>query len=39
MLRIIEDLSGDWLRLDERIENLSDEIAALARQDKVANDS
>jgi hypothetical protein len=34
MLRIIEDLSGDWRRLDERIENLSDEIAALARQDK-----
>jgi transposase len=34
MLRIIEDLCGDWRRLDERIENLSDEIAALARQDK-----
>jgi transposase len=34
MLRIIEDLAGDWRRLDERIEGLSDEIAALARQDK-----
>ena len=34
MLRVIEDLAGDWRRLDERIENLSDEIAALARQDK-----
>jgi transposase len=34
MLRIIEDLSGDWRRLDERIENLSDEIKALACQDK-----
>jgi transposase len=33
MLRIIEDLSGDWRRLDERIENLSGEIEALARQD------
>jgi transposase len=34
MLRIIEDLSGDWRRLDERIENLSGEIEALACQDK-----
>src|SRR5499426_427301 len=34
MVRIIEDLSGDWRRLDERIENLSGEIAALACQDK-----
>src|SRR3974377_1206018 len=34
ILRIVEDLVGDWPRLDERIENLSDEIAALARQDK-----
>ena len=34
MLRIIEDLCGDWRRLDERIDSLSDEIAALARQDK-----
>ena len=23
MLRVIEDLAGDWRRLDERIENLS----------------
>ena len=34
MLRIIEDLAGDWRRLDERIEGLSDEIGTLARQDK-----
>jgi transposase len=34
MLRIIEDLTGDWHRLDERIKGLSDEIGALARQDK-----
>jgi transposase len=33
MVRIIEDLAGDWRRLDERIEDLSDEIAAIARQD------
>ena len=33
MLRIIEDLAGDWHRLDERIEGLSNEIAALAAQD------
>src|SRR5437588_79942 len=34
MLRIIEDSGGDWRRLDERIEGLSSEIEALARQDK-----
>jgi transposase len=34
MLRIVEDLSGDWRRLDERIEGLSSEIEALARQDQ-----
>jgi transposase len=34
MLRIIEDLSGDWRRLDQRIEELSGEIEALARQDQ-----
>src|SRR6059058_938860 len=34
MLRIIEDLAGDWRRLDERIEGLSSEIEALARQDQ-----
>jgi transposase len=33
MVRIIEDLAGDWRRLDERIEGLSGEIAAIARQD------
>ena len=32
--RIIEDLAGDWRRLDERIEGLSSEIETLARQDK-----
>jgi transposase len=33
MMHIIEDLAGDWHRLDERIEGLSSEIAALADQD------
>src|SRR5262249_50305271 len=33
MMRIIEDLVGDWHRLDERIEGLSAEITALAKQD------
>src|SRR6476646_11203962 len=34
MVRIVEDLAGDWRRLDERVEGLSNEIEALARQDK-----
>jgi transposase len=34
MLRLVEDLAGDWRRLDARIESLSDEIEALARQDQ-----
>lgn len=33
MARVIEDLAGDWRRLDERIESLSSEIEAIARQD------
>jgi transposase len=33
MVRLIEDLAGDWRRLDERIGGLSGEINALARQD------
>jgi transposase len=33
MLRVIEDLAGDWRRLDERIETLSREIETIARQD------
>ena len=33
MVRMIEDLAGDWRRLDERIESLSDEIETIARQD------
>jgi transposase len=33
MVRIIEDLAGDWRRLDERIEGLSAEIEVLARED------
>ena len=33
MSRLIEDLSGDWRRLDERIEQLSIEIATLAHAD------
>src|SRR5216117_4106225 len=37
MTRVIEDLAGDWRRLDERIESLSTEIAALAHQDATCN--
>jgi transposase len=33
MVHVIEDLAGDWRRLDERIERLSNEIEALARRD------
>ena len=33
MVRIVEDLTGDWRRLDERVEGLSNEIEAIARQD------
>jgi transposase len=33
MVHVIEDLAADWRRLDERIENLSGEIATIARQD------
>jgi transposase len=38
MLRVIEDLAGDWRPLDERIDALSDEIMTLARQDKGSSD-
>ena len=33
MVRVIEDLAGDWRRLDERVESLSSEIETVARQD------
>src|SRR5438477_2378040 len=33
MVRVIEDLAGDWRRLDERVEGLSSEIEVLARRD------
>jgi transposase len=33
MVRLVEDLVGDWRRLDERIEGLSGEIDGLARRD------
>ena len=33
MVRVVEDLAGDWRRLDERIQALSGEIEAIARQD------
>ena len=33
MVRVVEELAGGWCRLDERIEGLSTEIAALAYQD------
>ena len=32
MVRIVEDLIGDWSHLDERIENVTDEIEALSRE-------
>jgi transposase len=34
MLRILEDLLADWRRLEARVEHLSSEIEALARQDQ-----
>jgi transposase len=37
MLRVIEDLAGDWRRLDERIEGLSGEIEALAHEDRACS--
>ena len=37
MVRVIEDLAGDWRRLDERIEGLSTEITAIAHQDVACN--
>jgi transposase len=33
MIHVIEDLAGDWHRLDERIESLSTDIKGLADQD------
>jgi transposase len=33
MVRLLEGLTGDWRRLDERVEGLSNEIEAIARQD------
>jgi transposase len=33
MVRVIENLAGDWRRLDERVEGLSSEIEAIACQD------
>ena len=38
MLRILEDLSADWRRLDARIEDLSSEIEALLVKTKAASD-
>ena len=37
MLRVIEELVGDWRRLDQRIDGLSGEIEALARQDQACS--
>jgi len=34
MLRVIEELAGDWRHLDARIEGLTSEIEAFARQDQ-----
>jgi transposase len=33
MVRVLEGLAGDWHRLDKRIEDLSNEIEAVARRD------
>jgi transposase len=33
MMRVLEDLAGDWRRLDQRIEGLPTEIEGLARRD------
>src|SRR5262245_58745427 len=38
MVHVIEDLAGDWRRLDERIEGLSSEIEAIACQMPAASD-
>lgn len=32
-MQIVEGLAGDWRRLDGRVEILSDEVEAIARQD------
>ena len=37
MIGIIEDLSGDWRRLDERIERVTEEIEQLAHGARVAD--
>jgi hypothetical protein len=37
ILRVIEELAGDWRRLDQRIDGLSGEIEALARQDQACS--
>src|SRR5712672_194040 len=37
MLRVIEELTGDWRRLDQRIDGLTGEIEALARQDQACS--
>jgi transposase len=37
MLRVIEELAGDWRRMDQRIDGLSGEIEALARQDQACS--
>jgi hypothetical protein len=36
-LRVIEEFAGDWRRLDQRIDGLSGEIEALARQDQACS--
>src|SRR5258708_24225285 len=37
MLRVIEELAGDWRRLHQRIDGLSCQIDALARQDQASS--
>jgi hypothetical protein len=37
MIAIIEDLSGDWRRLDERVERVTEEIEQLADVKRLPN--
>jgi transposase len=37
MLRVIEELAGDWRRLDQRVDGLSREIEGLARHDQACS--
>jgi transposase len=34
MIRLIEELADDWRRLDDRVDAVTSEVQALARQDE-----